>query len=447
MQHLDAILAFVLTLAALATVVTIIMETLQRILRMRRRNLVQLMKLLNEELGEKGPFGLTDEDRWEFVKGVINNPAMTVSRTAGAELGNHRTLKQALDSLGWGALGAAAYDKVTLEHVLRRLAELPKVQQMSLQPADVVTVELNRLARKFEEIGSGISVKFKSKARVLTMLFGILFALGANVDGYRIFTAFLADSSLTESVIEIQEELLESAQESQDRTAGLEELAEKVVAAERALAADPDNELLQQALAEAETALEAEATPEAIRESAARARAVLQDLTVLGLPIGWLRYPACPFGDTNEEAWLAYGPGCIAVFEQNRDCIVSGPGDGEGCDAWYFAEVEHRPFVHRVVATLIVDRPEAIRWLIVVIGTGVLIGLGAPFWFDVAKRLSQVRQMFKGEGSSGVRMSGNDANGKASLREEIVNRVVDDARSAAKAGTTVPNSANPGSGP
>ena len=433
MQHLDAILAFVLTLAALATVVTIIMETLQRIFRMRRRNLVQLMKLLNDELGKAGPLGLSEQDRWDFIKGVISNPAMTFSKTAGAELGKGRTLKQALDSIGWGALSAATYDKVTLEHVLRRLADLPTVQQLSLKSADVVKVELNLLARKFEEIGSGISAKFKAKARVLTMFFGILFALGANVDGYRIFTAFLADASLTGSVIAMQEDLSESARQSQDRTAGLEDLAGKVEAAERALAADPDNASLQQALAEAEVALEAEATPEAIRESAARAQAVLQDLTALGLPIGWLRYPACPFGESNEEAWLAYEAGCVSVLEQNRDCILGRSAAGEGCDAWYFAEGQHRPFVHRIVATLIVDIPEAIRWLIVVVGTGVLIGLGAPFWFDVAKRLSQVRQMFNGSGSSEVRMSGNDANGNAKLRKAIVDNVVNDAKSAAKA--------------
>ncbi|WP_321491921.1 hypothetical protein [uncultured Desulfobacter sp.] len=47
MQLLDASLAFVLTLAALATVVTTIMEVCLRMARMRKKNLIKVMQLLN----------------------------------------------------------------------------------------------------------------------------------------------------------------------------------------------------------------------------------------------------------------------------------------------------------------------------------------------------------------------------------------------------------------
>ncbi len=56
------------------------------------------------------------------------------------------------------------------------------------------------------------------------------------------------------------------------------------------------------------------------------------------------------------------------------------------------------------------------------------MGLGAPFWFDVAKRLAQIRQgLNKATASAESRMSGRDANGDARQREEIVERVVNDA--------------------
>jgi len=62
-----------------------------------------------------------------------------------------------------------------------------------------------------------------------------------------------------------------------------------------------------------------------------------------------------------------------------------------------------------------------------VIITGILIGLGAPFWFDVAKRLSQIRRGLKNPNSSAEdRLAARDANGDADERKKIVEDVVSD---------------------
>ena len=77
MQLLDASWAFVLTLAALATVVTTIMEVCFRIARMRKKNLIEVIKLLNNEIG-KGPLKMSPEERWNFFSKVVKNPAEAV---------------------------------------------------------------------------------------------------------------------------------------------------------------------------------------------------------------------------------------------------------------------------------------------------------------------------------------------------------------------------------
>ena len=74
MQLLDATLAIALTLAALATIVTIIMEAGLRAARMRKKNLVEVMKLLNKEFNNE-PLKLDPEQRWKFISNVIRNPA------------------------------------------------------------------------------------------------------------------------------------------------------------------------------------------------------------------------------------------------------------------------------------------------------------------------------------------------------------------------------------
>lgn len=78
MRLLDSLVAFALTLAALATVVTIITEVISRALGMRARNLVQVLKLLNAQLkgGDDGAIlGLTPRALWQFIEGVAIDPA------------------------------------------------------------------------------------------------------------------------------------------------------------------------------------------------------------------------------------------------------------------------------------------------------------------------------------------------------------------------------------
>jgi hypothetical protein len=72
---------------------------------------------------------------------------------------------------------------------------------------------------------------------------------------------------------------------------------------------------------------------------------------------------------------------------------------------------------------------ESMTWLIKVVVTGLLIGLGAPFWYDVAKRLAEVRQAFGGKGSALQRHSGSDGAGKKDEdRDAMIARVARELR-------------------
>ena len=94
-------------------------------------------------------------------------------------------------------------------------------------------------------------------------------------------------------------------------------------------------------------------------------------------------------------------------------------------------------FGARMGKTLWYDPGGFILWFLVALGTGVLIGLGAPFWFDVAKRLSQIRKGIQSaSASTEYRLSGSDANGNYERRKEIVNNVLSDAADEAATGVS-----------
>ena len=463
MHLLDATLALALTLAALATIVTIIMEIGLRAARMRKKNLVETMKLLNKEL-DNGLFKDLDADeRWQFISKVIENPAKGTTEQLSERLEStswienfcisrraknpqtteqitrsnirdddkltNTELAQSLDLIGYDkAVGnnvicrfflfarhffrdnkrAMLYDKVSLEHVLRRLAEVEKVKFRSIALRKKAKAEFNRLARKYEEYASAVSANFKRTAQAWSVAVGILFAVIANVDGLRIFEAYRTDPDLVSAIIEQQQGLIasyngiEQRQEQYNKAQiKLDEALAEVTEAKQAIeVAEPnsDKATLEVTLKEKEMAyLKAKAkfdgidTVNQIQQNAEQAQQQLARLVAVGIPIGWAFYPHCP-ESTSADKWTSADPRCRSVTNQSQWQQVG-------------------PFL---------------QWLFAVVLTGGLIGLGAPFFFDVAKRLAQMRQGLRSRASDEKRLSGNNANGSDRERKKIVRRVVND---------------------
>lgn len=130
-------------------------------------------------------------------------------------------------------------------------------------------------------------------------------------------------------------------------------------------------------------------------------------LRALGVPIGWDFYPNCPFGK-DEAKLLKACPDCEDIILKSKTIKCDGLST---C----------------LLSTLANDVIGFMVWLIKVIITGILIGLGAPFWFDVSKRLSQIRRGLKNPNASAEDLlAARDANGDADKRREIVEDVVMD---------------------
>jgi hypothetical protein len=92
--------------------------------------------------------------------------------------------------------------------------------------------------------------------------------------------------------------------------------------------------------------------------------------------------------------------------------------------------------LYRIFYTFFSDFWGVVIWFFVVVITGILIGLGAPFWFDIAKRLSQIRKGLQNPSASAeYRLSGKDANGKTEDRKKIVAGVLDQAAGEAEVET------------
>ena len=393
------------------------MEAYFRIIRMKKKNLVEVIKKLNDEL-VRGPLNLGPEERSNFFSKVIENPVNGINLVNEIDWNSkdnkEEILSDFISRFNKTKNLKGNYKKVTLEFVLRCLAESETVKTASLEASNRLKTELNRIARKYEELGSSVSARFKEHAQMYSIAIGVILALTANIDGLRIFDAYRADPQLALSVIEKQESLIEKNQEVQAAIKSLNELYLKesgkkneIVTAKKDNKSSEEINRLEIELKEIEDNISKSSEIAAIQKSIQNAKNQISELRDLGVPIGWDYYPNCSFGK-NEIKLSKACLDCKDIILENED---------KNCKGFWAC----------LLTTFKSDVVGFMAWVMKVIVTGILIGLGAPFWFDVAKRLSQIRKGLKNPNASDEdRLAARDANGDANERNKIVDDIVKD---------------------
>lgn len=456
MQLLDATMAFALTLAGFGTVVTVIMEAFHRVLRFRKRNLIIVLKRLDKEI-PKGPFNdIQPQRRWDFIANVLNNAALdrenlpdssvlsspngeksvpkvfwarkTIVSPSSSSDSPEKAWDKAIDSLGIRNATRGIYDKVSLEHVLRKFIEIDEVREKVAVAKDAAKVEINRLSRKYEEFAAATAADFKRRAQLWSVVIGILLALVANINGVRIFEAYMVSNDLTARVIGQFETLEKEAKEAQDNlqkviqekdSEDTEDFSSQIkekrktifILSQRRASADPAQKTEERAkldmkIETLEKEVDALVEKRYASSQAGRAQQSVDDavqklasLAESGVPMGMKYFPHCVV-----FKWMS--------GEDKMICL-------EGVDKLNSNHLEW--FL------------KWISWFVVTVLTGMLIGLGAPFWFDVAKRLAAVRGMFGGIKSTEERLMGKDAEGDPKKRKKLVENIVEDAMSEIRA--------------
>ena len=431
MTLLDSLLAFALTLAALATVVTLILEMLIRFLRMKTMDQITLITKLVDEArpddSTRAGAGATND---EAVQHVLTNPFV---KPWFRWLGGLFTT--------WRKAGTF-YKEVSLEHTLRRLLESleSKNQGIAAAAADELQAKAEAWARKYDEYRSALAARFKARAQIGSLIVGVFLAFAMNINGLRIFEVYLQDPELRERVIAALQKEDNSTGDAE--TDGSEQQQSHSQETETDTEADKDTEKQMPgreeeqaennapggsatAGGEPKTAKPAtkpkdsgnkpakeDTVPsekeKALQKEIEELRAKFDQIDGLDLPIGW-----------------SYFPGCSTPNDAGSADLRCPPGKGH-----QFAVASSAFWV----------------WLAQVLITGILIGLGAPFWYDVARRLAAVRGAFGGAKTAEARHRGADAAGDTEARETLIKRIVKDFTDPGPAPPAAPADGN-GGGP
>ena len=355
MKWLQAALAFSLIMLVLATVVTLILETAYRALLTREKGFrIMMGRLFDEVLKPRTAHllrGVTlAQAREHFLNTVTRNQAY------GEEFNRVR-----------GFIQPNQLASMTMMEFADRLADTAVGKAIARGGSEYVESAINDLAQKFERFGAASSQRFQDHARFWCVLTSILLAFVVNVDAVRVFQDLLNDDQLTSGIIaQYGAAVEEGAQRPQDLKESLELMTQL-----------RDQHVID------------DADLKAFQDNLATAQLKVTELRDTGRPITVEAWPFCMgvLGDTGRskraDSNLATAPTAAPAKPADRKCsavtqVTTMKGAGE-------------------VAGRIFSGQGAI-WFVSVVLAGVLIGLGAPFWFDLARGLTRSAQIMRAAG-------------------------------------------------
>ena len=340
MQTLDAVLAFAITMLILSMVVTTLVETLHRILRLRERGLELLLERFYDRVIAARNAGPRDPAvRTAFIQAMTANRAPAGKTPLGLIWAGRR-----LDELG-------------VQAFMERLGGTPygaSIVNAAVAAGDqALTAALKDVSQKFEAFGREASAYFESRARLVSVIIGILLAIAVNVNAFTLFTTFMRNPDVAQAVIEKREAADKSYLQLQQRTRQVQESP---------ASAPPIGGAASKAVPESGAKGASDDPEKMLQDARKKVDDAVKDLKGVGVPIG-------REGD---------------VFESIRSSVTNA------------------------------------RELLGLLLGGLLVGLGAPFWYRLVQGLMSLRSMLRGR-STGAG-PGGDALQPASRAERAVSQ-------------------------
>ena len=436
MQLIEAALAFAITMLALSLVVSSFVEIIHRICSMREEGLKHVLRQMFDQVIKKH---LTEEKRLELVNQSrpAGQPQIASAEEALKILRDAFVARMSANRAPMGAAPRASSTnqaenagswldrwKTRLAHPWsslvhfwehsvrlwngRDLAAMTPAEFMErlgstevghaiakanidaekaaedagATAAEAAHVVLKHVAQKFEAFGKEASVYFEGRARLLSVVVAMALAFLAHVDAVDLFKTYLRDPNARAKVIE------QSAAVTAQHKAAME-------AAIALKAIDPSAILTSD-----EVKKEIEALKNDWKEAIAKANSTVNQYGDLGVPLGWSddRIKAA-------EMWrllwtcTKLSDGAAERFGTLRQTCRS---DEEDMTKQELAALQNRGIEpnytkHR---TIWLQVPTvASVWLHLFLG-GLLIGLGAPFWYDAVVGLTNISNTARGTKSA-----------------------------------------------
>lgn len=348
MELVDSILAFALVMAALASVVTLLMEACHRVLRLRVKGMDALFSQFYDDVLCK-ILNIGAEDKEAIVKTVLMNPIRKIILDSSHPVFPNAVIEKMMHSTD-----------LSSDDLLNRLKKIKAFNELKKKTEFEIRKTLESIQDEYDEYSAAMSDYFKRRAKLFSLLIGILLAFGANIDGVRIYESLNINSGIRASIISQQTNIEQKYKLAQQKL--------NAVASDSSAVPENNKEEIK-----------------ALKKSLEEATSGISEMASLGLPIGWRYFPANTHARSDQKT---------TASAQNFSAMID--------------RVTHDWFAH-------------IAWAFKVLVTGLLIGLGAPFWFEVAVKLTRMKQGLKGKGATDVAQGESVKTNKSTIDKIIEN--------------------------
>jgi len=362
MNWLMALVAFAAFMAMLASLVTVGVEGWHKLFGLRRSGLEEMLRAIHDN--------------------VLRDPlASSFSVRLGASSSAPAFAKRMTENPGYAGHGRWWWPRnwpllngFFFQPRLESLSKLQFAEQLGQtdlgrqaalsMPEGERRAFLDRAVREFDRYGEVQSDYFRRRAKAVSGLLAFGLVAVANINAFQVYRAMALDPALTERT--------QSAFASQDAAAfasQLERTRTEISRLQFAIdqgATDPAN------LADMRTALAAtQAQAAEMQLAVTSAKSALSALEDTGLPIGPNRFPYCIVGKGETSPDPMCGQPVGAALPGHAFAAIGAP-----------VTVQH--------AAIRVASFDGLFWFMQILATAGLLGLGAPFWFSVARSVSAI---------------------------------------------------------
>ena len=326
MNWVLALFAFAGVMAVMSTVVSVCVEAVHKVCRLRGGGLQDMLTALHDEV--IAPIDPNQPEVTQPIQGSVTKQAKsfaTEMRLSPSYGSNSRY--RVLSSLPFFGLLNRRFENLSKLQFVEQLPRTQFGQSLAGKPREEIRSTLNRVVYEFDRFGASQTDFFRARAKILTTLIALLIVVVGNFNALTLYTYLAKDPGASSAISNIVQNNPEIVGQIVDK---------KIQASMEAGEGDPQVEDLVISVAER-----------------------FRDMKELGLPVGRAFFPYC----LNPDA-----PGCDIETDIQP------------------VKLPLLPYTSEAIPRMLTS--EGFVWLIGMVATAGLIGLGSPFWFNLFKSLA-----------------------------------------------------------
>lgn len=391
MRELEIALAIALSFLIFSTFASMILELLYRLLNTRFKGLkVMLSELYAKELSSFVESNGNNSNQGNATQpSPQQNPLYQVLKNL---LTNLKTIWQKLSSMLMGKIDKGNENQLCLKmvthfvkdtqnnhtmtttHFIERLATTDIGKEITKYSQDELATLVNHFGRRYDTFCEEATQSFKKNSEILTMVISVVMAFVLNINLVTLGNTFIENRAITNELVAQTNVIIERAEQQQKNLQNLMESKE--------LPKDMSTKDL-------------ETSVNSLRES-------YQDMEKMQLPIGWSR-SSTQFLEVTAAEW-----GCNY---ESSDATSNNSGN-----AVTYPYDKCEDSLQKILFWTI----SSICWVITTLITGLLIGLGGPFWFDVVKRISAFRSVLTASSTEKNQTEEQSTDNNKELKKDLV---------------------------